>query len=147
LDLEAVADILEEIVYPIIKSHSQTAKDSAMRKLQALIKAILLRRNKKSTIDGKPILSLPDRVVEVQHSVFSKDEQEFYQALESQVQLQFNKVSGENLIYDKALRSISISNLVLLEGITPMHWFFFYVFVKHAATPSLSETLRKLHQD
>ena len=74
-----------------------------MRKLQALIKAILLRRNKKSTIDGKPILTLPDRVIEVQHSVFSDDERDFYRALETQVQLQFNKASGKNPIYARVL--------------------------------------------
>ena len=71
-----------------------------MRKLQTLIKALLLRRNKKSTIDGKPILTLPDRVIEVQHSVFSEDEQAFYRALETQAQLQFNRVSDESMSED-----------------------------------------------
>ena len=62
-----------------------------MRKLQALLKAILLRRTKKSMIDGKPILDLPDRTTEKQHAVFSEDEEAFYRALESRTQLQFNK--------------------------------------------------------
>lgn len=62
-----------------------------MRKLQALLKAILLRRTKKSMIDGKPILDLPERTTEKQHAVFSEDEEAFYRALETQTQLQFNK--------------------------------------------------------
>ena len=62
-----------------------------MRKLQALLKAILLRRTKKSLIDGKPIIELPERVTEVQHAIFSEDEDAFYRSLESKTQLQFNK--------------------------------------------------------
>ena len=64
---------------------------NAMKKLQALLKAILLRRNKTSLIDGKPIISLPPKVEEIQHVVFSEDEQAFYSALESKTQLQFNR--------------------------------------------------------
>ena len=62
-----------------------------MRQLQALLKAILLRRTKSSKIDGKPILQLPSRTTEQVHSVFSDDEQELYTALETKTQLQFNR--------------------------------------------------------
>ncbi|MCJ1280957.1 hypothetical protein MMC26_000275 [Xylographa opegraphella] len=70
---------------------SATAKEGAMRKLQALLKAVLLRRTKKSLIDGKPILSLPERTTEVQHAVFSPDEQSFYESLQRQSQIRFNR--------------------------------------------------------
>ena len=63
----------------------------AMKKLQTLLKAILLRRTKKSLIDGKPIISLPPKIEEIQHVVFSEDEQAFYDALLTKTQLQFNK--------------------------------------------------------
>ena len=69
-----------------------------MRKLQALLKAILLRRTKKSKIDGKPILNLPERTTELQHAVFSEDEEAFYRALETKAQLQFNKYLKANTI-------------------------------------------------
>ena len=69
-----------------------------MRKLQALLKAILLRRTKKSKIDGKPILNLPERTTELQHAVFSEDEEAFYRALETKTQLQFNKYLKANTI-------------------------------------------------
>lgn len=64
---------------------------NAMTKLQALLKAILLRRTKKTEIDGKPIITLPPKTEEVQHVVFEKEEQDFYTALETQTQLQFSK--------------------------------------------------------
>ena len=74
-----------------LKGSSDIAKNRAMRKLQALLKAILLRRTKKSQIDGKSILDLPERTTEQSHAVFSEDELEFYRALESHTQLAFNK--------------------------------------------------------
>ncbi|KAL9057510.1 MAG: hypothetical protein Q9206_002319 [Seirophora lacunosa] len=74
-----------------LKSTYDEEKKRGMRKLQALLKAILLRRNKKSVIDGKPILDLPERTTESRQAAFSEDEQAFYNALENKVQLQFNK--------------------------------------------------------
>lgn len=70
-----------------LKSSYDPEKARGMQKLQALLKAILLRRNKKSTIDGKPILTLPERTTESRHAEFSEDEQAFYSALETQTQL------------------------------------------------------------
>ena len=72
-----------------LKKGDPTGK--AMQMLQALLKAILLRRTKKSTIDGKPILALPERTTEEQHGAFNTDEWELYRALETKTQLQFNK--------------------------------------------------------
>ena len=74
-----------------LKRGGDAGKGRAMQQLQALLKAILLRRTKKSQIDGKPILSLPERTTQAQHAVFDEDELAFYKALESQTQLQFNK--------------------------------------------------------
>ena len=74
-----------------LKCSSDNAKTKAMRQLQALLKAILLRRTKKSQIDGKPILNLPERTTEPAHAAFNQDERDFYSALESRTQLQFNK--------------------------------------------------------
>ena len=74
-----------------LKSNMADEKAKGMRKLQALLKAVLLRRNKKSQIDGKPILSLPERTTEIQAAELSDDELAFYTALESNTQLQFNK--------------------------------------------------------
>lgn len=74
-----------------LKSYVPDQKDKAMQKFQALLKAILLRRTKKSRIDGKPILELPPRATSQEHAVFSEDEGAVYRALETQTQLQFNR--------------------------------------------------------
>lgn len=81
-----------------LKGSSDGAKSRAMRKLQALLKAILLRRTKKSQIDGKSILDLPERTTEQSHAVFSDDELAFYQALETHTQLTFNKYLKANTV-------------------------------------------------
>lgn len=74
-----------------LKSSGEDTKGQAMRRLQALCKAIMLRRTKKSTFEDKPILVLPDRKTEVVNPEFNDDEKSFYQALETQSQITFNK--------------------------------------------------------
>lgn len=81
-----------------LKGSSDSAKSRAMQKLQALLKAILLRRTKKSQIDGKSILELPERTTEQSHAIFSDDELEFYKALETHTQLTFNKYLKANTV-------------------------------------------------
>ncbi|KAK4250903.1 SNF2 family N-terminal domain-containing protein [Corynascus novoguineensis] len=74
------------------KGHvSDYTRDNAMRQLQAVLKAMMLRRMKDSMIDGKPILTLPPKTENSEHVVFSDDERQFYQTLEAQSQVQFNK--------------------------------------------------------
>ncbi|KAK6338952.1 hypothetical protein TWF696_009752 [Orbilia brochopaga] len=63
----------------------------AMQRLHALIKAIMLRRKKDSTIDDKPILTLPPKTIEVVHPIFSEAEQELYTSIEEKVELRVNK--------------------------------------------------------
>ncbi|KAL2150297.1 hypothetical protein VTH82DRAFT_7973 [Thermothelomyces myriococcoides] len=70
---------------------SNYTRDNAMRKLQAVLKAMMLRRMKNSMIDGKPILTLPPRTENSEHVVFSDDERRFYQDLETRSRVQFNK--------------------------------------------------------
>ncbi|KAK3335422.1 SNF2 family N-terminal domain-containing protein [Cercophora scortea] len=62
-----------------------------MRQLQAVLKAIMLRRMKNSTLDGKPILTLPAKTEVSEHVVFSPDEASFYNDLEARSQVQLNK--------------------------------------------------------
>ncbi|KAG0224120.1 hypothetical protein BGW41_005246 [Actinomortierella wolfii] len=63
---------------------------SAMHRLQALLKAICLRRSKKDEVDGKPILHLPPRNVTMTNVEFSMDEASFYHALETRTVDRFN---------------------------------------------------------
>ncbi|KAI4715644.1 hypothetical protein E4T48_08186 [Aureobasidium sp. EXF-10727] len=74
-----------------LKSSNEAARQMAMHKLQALLKAILLRRNKKTEINGRPILNLPERRVEETNPDFSEDERNIYIALETSSAVKFNK--------------------------------------------------------
>jgi len=89
-----------------LKARYETGQNRAMEKLQALLKAILLRRTKKSQIDGKPILQLPEKHTVETRAIFDKDQLDFYQALETQSQIQFNKFVKNGTVgrnYSKAL--------------------------------------------
>ncbi|OLN85717.1 putative ATP-dependent helicase C23E6.02 [Colletotrichum chlorophyti] len=66
-------------------------KAQAMRNLQVLLKATLLRRTKTSEIDGKPILQLPEKSEEVVYAELDADERQFYKDLETKSQVQINK--------------------------------------------------------
>lgn len=81
----------QEIQNPIMKDRFERSRQNAMKKLQGLIRATMLRRTKESKLDGKPLVSLPPRQISRTDVTFSEDEQQFYRALEERVQLQFNK--------------------------------------------------------
>lgn len=72
-------------------SSNPRMEQNAMKKLQAVLKAILLRRTKTSQIDGKPILTLPEKTEEIVHAIFNEDEHAYYTALETKTRVQFNK--------------------------------------------------------
>ncbi|OJD35755.1 swi snf family dna-dependent atpase [Diplodia corticola] len=74
-----------------LEKGSKSIREDGMRKLQALLKAILLRRTQESKIDGKVIFELPPKTITMEHVVFDEDQDEFYRALESKTQLKFNK--------------------------------------------------------
>ncbi|KAK5228275.1 hypothetical protein LTR72_002158 [Exophiala xenobiotica] len=74
-----------------LKSRWGDGKDKGMRTLQALLRAILLRRTKQSKIDGQPILQLPDKNTTEDRVAFNEDELTFYKALETKAQIQINK--------------------------------------------------------
>ncbi len=107
-----------------LKSSSESAKSRAMRKLQALLKAILLRRTKKSQIDGKSILDLPERTTEQSHAVFSDDELAFYQALETHTQLTFNKYLKANTV-GRNYSNILVLLLRLRQAVSTLSDFIF----------------------
>jgi SNF2 family DNA or RNA helicase len=63
-------------------------QNNAMQKLQGLIKAVMLRRTKTSKLDGKPLISLPNREVADEKVQFeSEEEEEFYRDIEQKAQV------------------------------------------------------------
>jgi SNF2 family DNA or RNA helicase len=77
-----------EISRPLGPNSAKYGQNKAMKKLQGLIKATMLRRTKKSKLDGKPIISLPDRDVADEPVEFNGDEElKFYKDLEQNAQI------------------------------------------------------------
>ncbi|KAJ9105493.1 hypothetical protein QFC21_001864 [Naganishia friedmannii] len=77
----------ERILLPVKEGRTKLA----MKRLHAVLKAIMLRRTKDATIDGKPILNLPARKVEIVQCFFDPAERDFYDAFEKKQELTFNK--------------------------------------------------------
>jgi SNF2 family DNA or RNA helicase len=76
----------------VIALKKASKQSAAMKKFQALLKAILLRRTKMSKIDGVEIVKgLPGKTIEMVHAVFDEEQQEFYQALETGAIMQLRK--------------------------------------------------------
>ncbi len=71
------------------------SRSTAMKKLQALLKAILLRRLKTSEIDGGPILQLPPRYIKEEKVIFDGEELEFYHKLENNAKDQATKYMNQ----------------------------------------------------
>jgi SNF2 family DNA or RNA helicase len=86
-----------EIAKPA-KAQNQDTRDRAMKRVQILLKAVMLRRQKTSEVDGKPILNLPAKHVALDNVDFSNDETSLYRALEDKAQIQFNKYLKQNSV-------------------------------------------------
>lgn len=66
--------------------YSNEDRKRTINKVRILLKAIMLRRSKADKIDGKSILELPPKRVDVDEAQLQGDELEFYTALESKNQ-------------------------------------------------------------
>ncbi|KUI73471.1 hypothetical protein VM1G_08954 [Cytospora mali] len=73
------------------RTAGEYTKSRAMDALRILLKAIMLRRMKTSTLDGKPLVILPPKTEKVSHVEFSDDERDFYKNLEARTSITFNK--------------------------------------------------------
>ncbi|WOK98893.1 helicase-like transcription factor CHR28 [Canna indica] len=83
---DVYSTFLDSIKYQISKDPS-----SGYRKVQAVLKVVLLRRTKGTLIDGEPILELPPKTINLEKIDFSQKEREFYLALEADSREQFKK--------------------------------------------------------
>lgn len=102
-----------DIVIPLkLKSgyHDVFAERRSMKKLQALLRAILLRRAKDSLIDGEPLLSLPEKHVDEMHVDMETEEKAAYDRLEHQIQSK-----AENLLMSAGLTTSILTLLLRLR--------------------------------
>ncbi|KAF9731067.1 hypothetical protein PMIN06_011442 [Paraphaeosphaeria minitans] len=80
----------DQFVKPL-KANKNYMNERGMLRLQALIKSFTLRREKVTIIDGKPIVNLPPKTVNIRPVEFSDAEHELYKAIETKSQIQFNR--------------------------------------------------------
>lgn len=95
-DLFSYFRFLKYDPYAVYKSFTSRIKLPISRnpvqgyqKLQAVLKTVMLRRTKGSTIDGEPIIVLPKKTITLKKVEFSAEERDFYHFLEVQSQAQF----------------------------------------------------------
>ncbi|XP_028201677.1 helicase-like transcription factor CHR28 isoform X1 [Glycine soja] len=81
------------IKIPISRSPSK-----GYRKLQAVLKTIMLRRTKATLLDGEPIISLPPKSVELKKVEFSPEERDFYSRLEADSRAQFQEYADAGTV-------------------------------------------------
>ncbi|CAN6930847.1 unnamed protein product [Brassica oleracea] len=95
-DLYSYFRFLRYDPYAVYKSFYSTIKVPISRnsqigykKLQAILKAIMLRRTKGTLLDGQPIINLPPKTINLSKVDFSVEERSFYTKLESDSRSQF----------------------------------------------------------
>ncbi|KAF7095989.1 hypothetical protein CFC21_098015 [Triticum aestivum] len=62
------------------------------KKLQTVLRIVLLRRTKETKINGEPIINLPPKTIKLQKVDFTKEERAFYLTLEERSRQQFKSV-------------------------------------------------------
>ncbi|XP_038995167.1 helicase-like transcription factor CHR28 isoform X2 [Hibiscus syriacus] len=67
-------------------------------KLQAILQTIMLRRMKGTILDGKPLINLPPKVIELKKVEFTKEERDFYTRLETESRAQFNEYAAAGTV-------------------------------------------------
>ncbi|XVF87540.1 hypothetical protein PTKIN_Ptkin18bG0128400 [Pterospermum kingtungense] len=67
-------------------------------KLQAILQTIMLRRTKGTLLDGKPIINLPPKVIELKKVEFTKEERDFYSRLEIDSRAQFKEYAAAGTV-------------------------------------------------
>ncbi|KAM3190506.1 hypothetical protein ACQJBY_068533 [Aegilops geniculata] len=68
------------------------------KKLQTVLRIVLLRRTKETTINGKPIINLPPKTIKLQKVDFTKEERAFYLTLEERSRQQFKDTPEDAVV-------------------------------------------------
>ncbi|XP_078061506.1 helicase-like transcription factor [Mustelus asterias] len=70
-----------------------------LKRLQALINNITLRRTKTSKVNGKPVIELPERTVFVQHITLSDEEKQIYESVKNEGRAIIGRYFSEGSIF------------------------------------------------
>ena len=127
--------------------HKNSARDfeknNAMKQLQLLLKAIMLRRMKTTLIDGKPILNLPAKVQHTVHVGFSEGELEFYKNLQDKSQVIYGRYVRNNTV-GKNYSNILVLLLRLRQACCHPHLTDFEATENHLTETTLVELAKTL---
>jgi SNF2 family DNA or RNA helicase len=102
----------EQVAKPITSGRGAGV---AMKRLQVVLKRIMLRRKKTDTVNGKTLIDLPNRTVEVVACPFDPYEQAFYTALEAKMESALDKLMSRDN-GNKAYMSVLLLLLRLRQG-------------------------------
>eukprot|EP00123_Amoebidium_parasiticum_P010980 comp20442_c0_seq1/m.25985 comp20442_c0_seq1/g.25985 ORF comp20442_c0_seq1/g.25985 comp20442_c0_seq1/m.25985 type:complete len:1073 (-) comp20442_c0_seq1:89-3307(-) len=80
------------------KTQIKARSDRNIKRLQAIMTQVCLRRLKTMKYQGKPLIELPKRIINLSAHQFTADEQEFYTALETRAQIRFNTYVREGTV-------------------------------------------------
>ncbi|OMO98220.1 SNF2-related protein [Corchorus capsularis] len=72
--------------------------EKGYKKLQAVLKTVMLRRTKATLIDGEPIIRLPPKTIGMQKVDFTAEERAFYTQLESDSRSQFKAYAAAGTV-------------------------------------------------
>ncbi|MQL77029.1 hypothetical protein Taro_009430 [Colocasia esculenta] len=90
----AYSKFVSSIKTPIFRNAT-----TGYKKLQVILRTIMLRRTKATLIDGEPIIRLPPKVIFLKKICFSPDEREFYSNLEADSRQKFKVMSMHPVIH------------------------------------------------
>ncbi|CAL1372727.1 unnamed protein product [Linum trigynum] len=81
-----------------IKLPIQRSPAKGYRKLQAILKTVMLRRTKATLLDGEPIITLPPKFIELKRVEFTDEERCFYSRLENDSRDQFKEYAAAGTV-------------------------------------------------
>jgi SNF2 family DNA or RNA helicase len=90
----------EQIAKPV---KSGRGGSRAMKRLQVVLKAVMLRRKKTDSVNGVPLIQLPERNVNVVSCEFNSVEQTFYTALETKMEIVLKRLMEKGSNYTSVL--------------------------------------------
>ncbi|XP_026408267.1 helicase-like transcription factor CHR28 isoform X2 [Papaver somniferum] len=127
------------IKFPISRNSS-----NGYKKLQAVLKTIMLRRTKGTLLDGEPIINLPSKTVNLTKVEFSAEERAFYSKLESDSRSQFKAYAAAGTL-NQNYASILLMLLRLRQACD--HPFLVKGFNSNSAGEASIKTAKKLPKD
>lgn len=100
---------------PHLQAYSSAPQKIALRKVNGFLDRNMLRRDKQTMIDNKPIISLPEKIELVEPTEFDEDELKFYRELERHTQVKINQILASGNGNMKTLGIVMLVHLLRLR--------------------------------